>query len=380
MILLHLVRYESRPTATAEHNTLTSDYDSSAIADLVRLGQQKTSRGPATGVFNVHGVRTRAETNSDEVARALADFLRVFPGSDSDEPDIRVHLFTVDSLEASMGTVPSEASMLYDWDRVKIYHLGPLRYLEVDTRARVVADVEQRVLAGFAEKELLQSDWLVTNLFFYPLWGQLLKESGLFPLHAAGLAKDGRSCLFLGRSGSGKSTLTLQLVRSGYGLLSDDTVFLREKDGVVEALSFPEEINVTEQTVRLIPELSRVQNFTVNDLRNKSSFSIEELYPGCIVETSVPALMVFPEIAEVEATMSAPMSRTEALALAMRYGYFFMDPSTTGRHFEILSLLTRQTSCFRLYSGSNEEDLGQVVDGLLTASLEQDQSSGERKE
>lgn len=148
---------------------------------------------------------------------------------------------------------------------------------------------------------------------------------------------------------------------------------------MVEALSFPEEINVTEQTVRLIPELSRVQNFTVNELRNKSSFSIEELYPDCVVEDSIPALMVFPEIAEVEATVSAPMSRTEALALSMRYGYFFLDPSTTGRHFEILSLLARQTSCFRLYSGSNQEDLGQVIDILLTASLEQGQSSGERK-
>lgn len=359
---------------------MTYDYDSSAIADLVRLGQKKTNGGPATGAFNVHGVRTRTETNSDEVGRALAEFLQVFPGSDSDEPDIRVHLFTVDSLEESMGTVPRDAMMLYDWGKVKIYHQGPLRYLEVDTRARVVADVEQRVLAGFAETELLQSDWLITNLFFYPLWGQLLKESGLFPLHAAGLVKNGRSCLFLGRSGSGKSTLTMQLVRSGYGLLSDDTVFLREKDGLVEALSFPEEINVTEETVRLIPELSRVQNFTVNDLRNKSSFSIEELYPGCVVETSVPALMMFPEIAEIEATVSSPMSRTEGLALAMRYGYFFMDPSTTGRHFEILSLLARQTSCFRLYSGRNQEDLGQVVDGLLTASLEQAQSSGERKE
>ncbi|MHB9111504.1 MAG: hypothetical protein ACYC4D_02600 [Thermoleophilia bacterium] len=359
---------------------MTSDYDSSAIADLVRLGQQTISGVPATGAFNLHGVRTRTETNSAEVARALADFLRIFPGDESMYPDIRVHLFTVDSLDESMGTVPTDAKMLYDWGKIKIYHKGSMRYLEVDTRARVVADVEQRVLAGFAEKELLQSDWLITNLFFYPLWGQLLKESGLFPLHAAGLVKDGRSCLFLGRSGSGKSTLTVQLVRSGYGLLSDDTVFLREKDGLVEALSFPEEINVTEQTVGLIPELSRVQNFTVNDLRNKSSFSIEELYPGCVVETSIPALMVFPEVAEVESTMSAPMTRTEALALAMRYGYFFLDPSTTGRHFEILSLLARQTSCFRLYSGSNQEDLGQVVDGLLTASLEQDQSSGERKQ
>ncbi|MEK6536490.1 MAG: hypothetical protein AABZ63_03275, partial [Actinomycetota bacterium] len=74
------------------------------------------------------------------------------------------------------------------------------------------------------------------------------------------------------------------------------------------------------------------------------------------------------------------MSRTEALALAMRYGYFFLDPSTTGRHFEILSLLARQTSCFRLYSGRDQEEMGRTVDRLLTGSLEEDQTSGGRKE
>ena len=333
-----------------------------------------------TGYFDFHGVLTRTLTNSEMVDRALAGFLRAFPGEQTKKPDIEFHLFTVDKLDESLGEIPAEASMLYDWGMVKIYHQGPLRYLKVDTRARVVADVEKRTAVGFAEKELLQSDWLVTNLFFYPLWGQLLKECGLFPLHAAGLVKEGRSCLFLGRSGSGKSTLTLHLVKNGYGLLSDDTVFLREKDGGVEALSFPEEINVSEQTMKLIPELSRVQNFTVNELRNKSSFSIEELYPGCVVDSSVPALIVFPQIAEVESTTVAPMSRTEALALAMRYGYFFLDPSTTGRHFEILSLLARQTSCFRLYSGRDQEEMGRTVDRLLTGSLEEDQTSGGRKE
>jgi hypothetical protein len=359
---------------------LTSDNDSSAVAELVERGMARHGGEIHTGYFDFHGVLTRTLTNSEMVDRAVAGFLRAFPGKEAEKPDIEFHLFTVDKLDDSLGEIPAKATMLYDWGMVKIYHQGPLRYLQVDTRARVIADVEKRTAVGFAEKELLQSDWLVTNLFFYPLWGQLLKECGLFPLHAAGLVKEGRSCLFLGRSGSGKSTLTLHLVKNGYGLLSDDTVFLREKDGRIEALSFPEEINVSEQTMELIPELSRVQNFTVNELRNKSSFSIEELYPGCVVDTSEPALMVFPEIAEVQSTTVAPMSRTEALALAMRYGYFFLDPSTTGRHFEILSLLARQTRCFRLYSGSDQKELGRAVDRLLTGSLEENQTSGEEKE
>jgi len=380
MISLQLLRSPSRNTAATGHAILTPDYDSSAVADLVRLGQQRSSAELSTGFYDVHGVKSRVASNSEEVTSAISRFLRAFPGSENDKPDIEVHLFTVDTLEDAVAAVPEQAPLMYDWGQVKIYHQGSLRFMEVDGRARVVADVERRTAVGFAASELLQTDWLITNLFFYPLWGQLLKEAGIFPLHAAGLSREGHACLFLGRSGSGKSTLTLHLVKSGYGLLSDDTVFLRKKDGGVEVLSFPEEINVSEQTVKLIPELSRVQKFTVNELRQKSSFSIEELYPGCVVDSAEPALMVFPQIAEVESTQVVQMSQTEALAQSMRYGYFFLDPSTTGKHFEILSLLAKQTRCFRLYSGSDQEELGKVVDGLLTGSLEQDQTSGERNE
>lgn len=348
--------------------------NSSAVADLVRLGQKLSTGELQAQAFNVHGVTTRVVTNSSAVARAVAKLLRPFPANLSGQPQIEVHLFAVAKITAEMAPVPATASMMYDWDMVQIYHQAACRYLMVDHRARVQADVAGMAAVGFASDELLDSDWLISHLFFYPLWAQLLKEAGLFPLHAAGLAKERKGFLFPGRSGSGKSTLILNMVRAGYGLLSDDTVFLRLQDGRVEALSFPEEINIKEETIELIPELSRVKNFTVNDLRQKSSFSIEELYPGCVVEKSTPAVVVFPEITDNDATVVEPMSRTEALALSMRYGFFFVDPSTTGRHFEILSQLARQAECYRLYSGRNQEELERVINALLTVSPE---SSGE---
>jgi hypothetical protein len=357
---------------------------SSAVADLVRLGKQLAPGELSTEAFNVHGVSTRLITDSDVVARAIAGLLRAFSSGQEQavaEPDIEVHLFTVDALDERMAPVPDDATMLYDWGMVKIYHSGTHRHLTVESRVRVMADLEKRQAVGFVDRQSLDSDWLISHLVFYPLWAQLLKEEGLFPFHAAGLAKGGQGFLFPGKSGSGKSTLSLHLVRSGYGLLSDDTVFLRETDGRVEALAFPEEINVTDETVDLFPDLARVENFTVNELRQKSSFSIEELYPGCVTDRSIPALLVFPQIAGDEATVLKPMSRTEALALSMRYGFFFMDPSTTGRHFEILSLLARQSECYRLFSGRDQEELERVVDTLLTGTAEQEnQTSGERKE
>lgn len=351
---------------------MTNNSNRSPVADLVRLGKQLSSGELESATYQVHGVTTRVTTNSADVSRAVASLFKPFPESNTDQPDIEVHLFVVDKLKDEMAPVPAAASLLYDWGIVKIFHDADDRYLKVDTRARVRADIHTRTAVGFTETGLLTSDWLISNMLFYPLWGQLLKESGLFPLHAAGVARDGRGYLFLGRSGSGKSTLTLNLVRAGYGLLSDDTVFLRMADGHLEALCFPEEINVSEQTLELIPELSRVKNFTVNELRHKSSFPIEELYPNCVVESSVPAIMVFPQIAESDATTMEPMSRTEALALSLRYGYLFMDQSTTGRHFEILSQLARQTQCYRLLAGRNQEELSRALENLLSGALDQD--------
>jgi hypothetical protein len=259
--------------------------------------------------------------------------------------------------------------MLYDWGMVKILKDGDYRYERVDRRACVIADVSNKIAVGIAEEGLLQTNWLITNLFFYPLWAQLMKMCGLFPLHAAGLVRDGKSFLFLGKSGSGKSTLSIHLVKNGYGLLSDDTVFLRERDGVLESMSFPEEINVTEKTIEMIPELSSIENFTANPFRDKSSFPIEELYPGCIVDSAVPSVLIFPELADSDDTAIEPMTGSEALTLSMRYGFFFMDPSTTSRHFELLSLLANQARCFRLYSGRDQEQLGKKVDELLRQNL-----------
>lgn len=335
------------------------------VADLAGFGKERSGE-LSTAFFDVHGLMTRLTTNSSRAASAIKNFLKAFPTKNGiQEYDIDFHLFFFDSLVDEMSPLPGGIKKLYDWGMLKIYHDNSLRFLRMDDRARVTADVETSAGVGFAESSILESDWLVTNLFFYPLWGQLLKTGGLFPLHAAGLSSEGRAALFLGRSGSGKSTLTLNLVRGGFGLLSDDTVFLRKTADGVEALSFPEEINVKEETIKLLPELSRVKKFNVNELRQKSSFSIEELYPGCVVDSAKPDLLFFPQISDSEETSVESITGTEALSESLKYGFFFLDPSTTRQHFYIMSLLAKQARCYRLYSGSDQQHLEQVISELL---------------
>lgn len=353
--------------------------DPVSATDLAEFGRRHFPEELLSASFDLHGVRTRLLTNSPDVAAAVESFLAPFiAGGAGGGADIEVSLFTVDELDETMAAVPPGTPALYDWGPLRVFHAGASRYLELDTRARAVAGVAERRLTGFIRRDALGSPWLVSRQIFYPLWGQLMKECGLYPFHAAGLTRNGAGLLLAGRSGSGKSTLTLQLVRSGYGCLGDDTVFLREAGGRVEALSFPEEINVTGETRRMLPDLAQVENFAADPLRDKSSFALATLFPASGVDHTEPELLIFPEITGSDGSAALPMSRTEALALCLRFGFFFIDPSTTGRHFEILSALVRQAACHRLQSGRDQERLKQVV-GSLVAAAGGNQSLGEGK-
>ncbi len=355
--------------------------DPLSAGDLARLKMQSFPDELIVGSFDVHGIKTRLVTDSPAIAGAVGQMLSAFKLDDnngSSAPDIEVLLFTVDALDEKTAFVPADTPMLYDWDAIKIYYSENRRYLQMGSQAWVCADIKERLAAGFVQRGIVESGWLIAHQVFFPLWGQLLKECGIYPFHAAGLVKNGKALLFPGRSGSGKSTLTLRLVKSGYRLLGDDMVFLRQVNGKVEALSFPEDINVTGKTLDLFPDLAKVKNFTENKLRQKSSFSIEELYPSCVTDSEVPSLLVFPEITGSRNTVLLPMSRTEALAFCMRFGLFFIDPSTTGKNFELLSQLVRQAGCHRMRSGTDQEPLERAVDGLLKQ--EPNQSAGEREE
>lgn len=348
---------------SSSHNPVTVDA-------IIQAGNSAAASGLESVSFDAHGIITRVATSSPAVAGAVNSFVRAFKAGGGDA-DIEMTFFAGRPGSSGFPELPPDLPLLYDWGMIRIYNGGSLRFLTIDgDRGLVVADLESSTAAGCLDESLLESDWLISHLAFYPLWGQLLKTRGLFPLHAAGLAKDGKAILFPGRSGSGKSTLTLQMVRSGYGLLSDDTVLLRNAGERIEAMAFPEEINVNEDAADFFPDLAKVKNLTANDARQKSSFAIEELYPQSVVEGAEPALLIFPQITDAEKTSFAPMSRTEALTLGLRYAFLFLDPSTTGRHFEVLSRLAKQVRCYRLFSGRDQEDLVRVVESLFAGEPE----------
>ncbi|WP_157942201.1 hypothetical protein [Salinibacter altiplanensis] len=61
-------------------------------------------------------------------------------------------------------------------------------------------------------------------------YGALLHQRGNLVLHSSAISTSDRACLFMGEKGAGKSTTASIFVRSGYSLLSDDLVAI--KDGI----------------------------------------------------------------------------------------------------------------------------------------------------
>jgi hypothetical protein len=98
--------------------------------------------------------------------------------------------------------------------------------------------------------------FLASHLYLTLPLLEILKRHDRFAVHAGGVALGGRAVLFPGASGAGKSTIALACVRAGWELLGDDLVLLRENDdGRLRVHAFPDEIDLTEDSLRFFPEL-----------------------------------------------------------------------------------------------------------------------------
>jgi len=77
------------------------------------------------------------------------------------------------------------------------------------------------------------------DAFLRSLISFLLLRSGGFMLHSAGLVKNGKAYLFLGKSGAGKSTLSKLAAAAGAEVISDEINLLRFEKGRFRAYGSP---------------------------------------------------------------------------------------------------------------------------------------------
>lgn len=321
-----------------------------------------------TATYRVHGLVTRVYADNHLLALSIQDFLRSFRGQPGDDADIEFYLLTKDSEPGiDPGDHAGKGELLYDWQVLRYRSEGQLRYQEVPDGGWVVADPEAGLAVAFIDEEIAACSWSIAHVLFFPIWAQMLKTRGIFPVHAAGLERNGRGILFPGRSNCGKSTLSLHLLRHGYKLLGDDTIFVRRAGEGAELLFFPEEVDVCAETVDLFPSLALARNLTEDRWQPKARVNLNEIGPNAVVESSPAELLVFPVIAADGVTRYERVNPTEALAELILYAFLFMDPETSKENFALLAGLVQKASCWRLHMGLDGAELAAAVDEIVAA-------------
>lgn len=238
-------------------------------------------------------------------------------------------------------------------------------YIGYGPRLRVLCDPgrgwARASAAGMEEEDL----WSLSHpLFTLPLV-ELLKRRGLYGLHAGGVCRDGRALLLPGTSGSGKSTLTLALARAGFGFLGDDTLFLASRPGEgVRILAFPDEFDLTEQTLAFFPELTALFGEAPRAGWRKRQVRAERAYGAPVVWEGAPAVLVFPRVAGVQTSELEPLSPGEAL-LELAPNVLLTEARSSQAHLDALAELVERSDCYRLATGTDLESAVGLLGELL---------------
>ncbi len=307
--------------------------------------------------YDFHGVRMLVHAQRPDVAEAVDTRLRHFRSAPaSGQHDVAIEL--TDG-RASAQALAVAGRPVYDTP------FGPVTYddasdqLWSDCAGQAWLDV--RAGAGVAHLWATDARWLISHPLLTIALVELLKRRSLFALHAAAMATaDGAVVLFPGASGAGKTTLALGLLRLGWGFLGDDMVFLNED----MVLGFPDEVDVSDDTVALFPDLGPALHRPPAGGRAKRPLLVEDAFDAAPVRRGRPAAVVLPQVGAGCESRLTPMGPDDAL-VALAPNVLLTDAVASQAHLDALGALVRSVPCFSLETGRDFERLGDAIHAIV---------------
>jgi hypothetical protein len=172
-----------------------------------------------------------------------------------------------------------------------------------------------------------------------------LRRFGLFELHAAGVVvpdtRDG--VLIVGPSGSGKSTLTLELVKSGWGYLSDDELLLSVVGEEVVARGF-----------RSFFAVASASAGAVGPGRIKTCFEPAGVFATSPISCVTPRYILFASVSGAKETQISSLDQAQTMTRLIRScPWATYDTAVANAHLQLLSCLARQAQGFELNGGTD---------------------------
>jgi hypothetical protein len=156
------------------------------------------------------------------------------------------------------------------------------------------------------------------------------------------------------------------LARGGFGFLGDDTVFLVERDACIQVLSFPDEVDVTDQTATLLPELRHLLDRPKPTGAVKHRLRAEDVYGAPLVDGGQAAALVFPRVGVSDESTLTPLSADGAL-MELLPNVLLTDPASSQAHLDTLGKLAFDTPSYRLTAGSDLDRAAALLADLAPA-------------
>jgi hypothetical protein len=317
--------------------------------------------------FDVHGIAISVHADDERVLDAIELRFLDFTPKIHSEVEIEISFLTSD-FDAVTAPPRARSRPVYETP------YGPLRYFPAeDALCGELGGVRLRCdpTIGLAAMQCQAFEDRALYLATHPLTTvclmELLERRGLYSLHAACLANDaGSGVLLAGQSGAGKSTLALALARAGFAFLGDDVVFLRREADQIRALGFADAIGLTSPA----GEESGGQpdaNGGPDAGFPKRLERIERLWPGLVLETVLPSVILFPRVVADAPSRISPLESSEAL-LRIVPDVLLTQPRSTQGHLAAFAALLDQVRCYEYVSGHDLERSAELVRSVLDAS------------
>lgn len=193
----------------------------------------------------------------------------------------------------------------------------------------------------------------------------LLRRHGYYMVHAFAAARAGGALLLVGGSGRGKTSTGLNLVTHGWRYLGNDVILLQARPGGVCALPSPGGINVSRDSLTLLPQLGSL-------VRDQAPHPADGKYhlPATVVTdgTAGPLpvqIICFPEVQDTDTSQLLPLSRAQALAYLMIDSVDHWDREALAGHINLLQQVTGQARCRKLILGRDVEALPALLASAL---------------
>jgi hypothetical protein len=203
------------------------------------------------------------------------------------------------------------------------------------------------------------SDLLLATLM------EMLRHRGVFPIHAAALARDGRGYLFFGQGGNGKTTVALALIKSGFQYLADDKLLLRREPEGVAALAVSRRFNIDPDMARHYPELGVLAALPPLPHSVKRAFDVSQLYPGAFAPECRVGVIVHVRRRPGERGRLVPLSPTASFLELTRHTVVSVDREGAACQLGLLRDLVRQSRSYRLDNGDDLYGSPERILGLL---------------